>query len=538
MPGLKQFQADGTSRQSPPNGRPAGRPVLPARNPDTTVVQFDANPSRSLGYDFARYYDGRIDAVTRACQRTIELLLKRPNCSHATFAGYCRSGVSQFLPFCQAEAAAEQRSIVLADIDRGFLERFLRHLNGRTLAVTTRRAYYTATVVLLRTMGTFSWIDDHDLYPRAVFSGIQRQRQGETPLSRNERTAVVGALKGDLAPILAGNDPLTSDELGLCMLALGLRSGINPEPLYALSADCLQPHPIKADRKLLLSRKRRGNTTRVLALRAHWPVEQMTTVTPDIVAVIDTVHRRQAPLRAASARHRDDLFVYIARDARTKGSITRMDSASCYRAIAQWTRRHGLTADDGRPLSLNLMRLRKTFVNRIWQLSGQDPWVTAKLGGHRVKVSERYYLEAPPEAEKEFAFLGEIRTRELLQSAVVPPAQNTPVSKCRDHGRDPRRPRGGDEHCTDFLACVRCRSFVVTEDDLHRLYSFYWLLVRERERIGARRWSRYFGHIVRIIDAEIAPCFPPASIERARQQAQVTPHPYWRDPVVLEDALA
>ena len=38
----------------------------------------------------------------------------------------------------------------------------------------------------------------------------------------------------------------------------------------------------------------------------------------------------------------------------------------------------------------------------------------------------------------------------------------------------------------EFLNCFRCSSFVVTADDLHRLLSFYWLLVRERGRIGAK----------------------------------------------------
>jgi hypothetical protein len=121
-------------------------------------------------------------------------------------------------------------------------------------------------------------------------------------------------------------------------------------------------------------------------------------------------------------------------------------------------------------MTVNLMRLRKTFENRIWMLSGQDPIATARLGGLSLKVSNDHYLEAPPEAEKNFRLLGEVLTRELLDTpeVVTLPAENTPVSQCRDSLNGQFAPHANGERCTNFLACVRCRSFVVTEDDLYR----------------------------------------------------------------------
>ena len=69
---------------------------------------------------------------------------------------------------------------------------------------------------------------------------------------------------------------------------------------------------------------------------------------------------------------------------------------------------------------------------------------------------------------------------------------------------------------------------VVTKDDLYRLFSFYWLLVYEREQIGAKRWKKYFAHIIRIIDNDIVTQFDPAYVKAIRVEAETNPHPAWK----------
>ncbi|NEV65119.1 hypothetical protein [Thiorhodococcus minor] len=330
-----------------------------------------------------------------------------------------------------------------------------------------------------------------------------------------------------------------SPELGLCMLAIAARTGMNPTPLCELPVDCLQRHPLKSNRKLLVSYKRRGNATHIQALRKNSDIQVIKTVLPDVEAIVDTVKRRNAPVRAKKTEDPGWLFVYETRDKRTFGSAAVFNQVGLAKATSDWCQRHDLRDDAGNPLRLNVMRLRKTFENRIWELSGQDPFVTAKLSGHSLKVSNDHYLEAPKDAEKDFRFLGEVLTKELLSQPSVRslPSENTPVSKCRDtlHGQFAPKARG--EHCTNFLACVRCRSFVVTEDDLWRLFSYYWLLVSERNRIGSHKWSRYYAHIVRIIDRDIAPQFDSAVVHAARQRAKDQPHPFWKTWDQLETAL-
>jgi hypothetical protein len=198
----------------------------------------------------------------------------------------------------------------------------------------------------------------------------------------------------------------------------------------------------------------------------------------------------------------------------------------------KWVKEKDLKNDNGEPLQVNISRFRKTFENRIWELSGGDPFVTAALANHSVKVSQTHYLEAPKEAEKNFNYMGKVRTQELLSNVKVI-ENNTPVSKCSDISN--RTDKNGNKiYCTDFLSCVRCRNMVVTKEDLYRLFSFYWLIVYEREQIGAKRWSKYFAHIIRIIDRDIAPQFDADYVATIKAQAQANPHPAWKHRNQLE----
>jgi hypothetical protein len=80
---------------------------------------------------------------------------------------------------------------------------------------------------------------------------------------------------------------------------------------------------------------------------------------------------------------------------------------------------------------------------------------------------------------------------------------------------------------------------VVTGDDLYKLFSFYWRILRERDRMDARLWQKHYAHIPRLIDRDVIAVglakkdFKPAAVEAARERARHDPHPYWR-----RDALA
>lgn len=129
--------------------------------------------------------------------------------------------------------------------------------------------------------------------------------------------------------------------------------------------------------------------------------------------------------------------------------------------------------------------------------------------------------------------MGEVRTKELLSKVNVI-ENNTPVSKCNLIPTETDKD-GNDVYCTKFLKCVRCRHMVVTPEDLYRLFSFYWLLVSEREQVGAKRWKKYFFHIIRIIDNDIAPLFDEDYVREVKERARMEPHPAWKHRHRLEE---
>jgi hypothetical protein len=296
-----------------------------------------------------------------------------------------------------------------------------------------------------------------------------------------------------------------------------------------MTTDSIQAHPLKENRKLLVLYKRRGNATHIQNLRHSTNVENVQTVLADVAVMVQHIIDMNQSLRAESGT--DLVFSYRATRGHTE--ITTIGGSSLVTNIKKWVKEKGLKNDNGKPLQVNISRFRKTFENRIWELSGGDPFVTAALANHSVKVSQTHYLEAPKEAEKNFNYMGKVRTEELLSNVEVI-ENNTPVSKCSDIPN--RTDKNGNKiYCTDFLSCVRCRNMVVTKEDLYRLFSFYWLIVYEREQIGAKRWSKYFAHIIRIIDRDIAPQFDADYVASIKAEAQANPHPAWKHRNQLED---
>ena len=508
--------------------------------PAKTVVPLPENVGSLRNMDFTKHYGYGCDAVVYAAQRALERMAWAcsesggKTLSATTISSYYATGLTAFLPFCATMASALGRELQLHDIDRKFIDHFIAHLRQSGSSLTYQKSRYAFTKAALVAMGRSGWIAK-DIFPRNPFPNSNRSKKGQAALSEPERRNVLRALKSDIRETIKGSGPLTSEELVVCLLAVAVRTGINPTPALELLTDCLQPHPIKADRYVLISFKRRGNATHIHSLRHATDVESMASALPDVARIIDLVRERNAALRQAS-NYPGLLFVYESRGRASAGEICRFTQGSLAQGIRRFITRHRMTDADGKALKLNIMRLRKTFENRLFTLSGQDPFLTARLGGHTLKVSDNHYLEPPESAEKDWRLMGEIRTEELMSHGKVEslPAQNTPVARCKDTLNGEHAPRNG-EHCQKFLACFRCRSFIVTGDDLYRIFSLYWALVRMRQRMAASAWKRVYGHIIRIIDQEITPQFDAELVSIQRQQAKINPHPFWRDPGLLED---
>jgi hypothetical protein len=492
------------------------------------VVSFGVNATHHRNYDFSRHYGQGFDAITNAVQQTIEILLHQKTVQATTIVNYCSTGFLYFAEYLVIYQAVLAIELTIEDISIELIENYISHLKRRFPNVVTAKAHYSTIKSILVKMQQLGWLPRFN-FPRNPFPHSHRKVTGQQTFSKAERKRVAHALRIDVNEMLKIKTPLGSFELTVCLLAIALRSGMNTTPLLEMTTDSIKQHPLKESRKLLVLYKRRGNATQIQSLRHSVKVESAQTVLADVAIIVQHIIEQNQALRKQA--NSDLVFCFGATRA-NKFEIVLLTTNTLSQNIKKWVAKHGLTDDSGNPLAVNVSRFRKSFENRIWELSGADPFVTAALSNHTVQVSHNHYLEAPKEAEKSFNLMGRVMTNERLGRVEV--FDNTPVAKCSNKPRVNAK-TGQSEYCTSFLDCLRCTNMVVTQEDLYRLFSFYWLIVHEREQIGVKRWKKYFAHIIRIVDQDIAPKFDADYVANIRTEAESNPHPAWKHRHQLEE---
>lgn len=508
------------------------RPSKPAN----TVVAFPENATSRRTADFGPFYGQGYDDIAAACQCTIEKLVaesvktRGKILSVSTIVGYWRTGFRSFAPFLSLLHTASSERLTMADLSADSITQFLQYLRNEPLKYGAQKAHFASTKALLVACHRFGFwpeVDMKTVWPANPFPNSNKRAKGQKALSKNEKRFLVKALRKDMERIVAQSEPLGRYDLAVCVLSIALSTGMNLTPILELTTDCVQPHPLKSNLRLLVSFKRRGNATHVVALRKSEEVSEMASIHLYAADAIDLIVTRNATTRAQF----DDpnrLLVYKGTRSKYVDKPCRLTSSVLNYSINAFVDQHQLQTDDGKPLTLNVSRLRQTLLNRIWEMSGQDPLMTARTGRHAVETGNAHYWEAPPEAETNMRFLGEARVEELLSTPTIIASDRTPVASCQNVRRGHRAPKNG-EPCQDYLGCFRCKSFVVTGDDLYRLFSFYWAALRNYDTFGGKRWTKYLKQVVRLIDEEIAPRFDAGLVNKQRQRAKQQPHPFWRD---------
>tara|TARA_R110002072_G_scaffold189948_2_gene347005 strand:- start:10009 stop:11607 length:1599 start_codon:yes stop_codon:yes gene_type:complete len=498
-----------------------------------------ANTVVNVGYnfDFGPWYHKGIDEIVSACQQQIShwVITRDGDYSVKTLNSCCYNGINHFLDFMVVLRNTLESDITFNNFNKNTNELFIQYLGQSDTDRTTQYNRYTHSKIVLRGLLQRNIIKQPNIFPKNPFPNANRRKKGALPLSSKERNELSSALRKELKQLASDNDdPLDGFVLTCCLLAIALRTGRNTSPLLEMKTDCLRDHPLKENRKLLVVFKRRGGKSHVVSLRTPEEIETITTILPDVVTIIDQVIAKTDALRKkVNEEQRQNVWLYPSARRKDYGVITSLNDLTICQNIKRLIDKYSLQDTDGKSMEINVSRLRATFINRLWKLSGNDPIITAKLGGHTLKVSNDHYLQATPEMQRDHKFMGDVLVQELMTNTLGSHADNTPVGKCGDPLNGDRAPKNG-QHCTDFLSCFRCRSCVITGDDLYRLFSFYWLIIKERNEIGTRHWGKVYGHIIRIIDRQIAPQFPSEQVEAARQRAKNAPHPFWCNRELLE----
>lgn len=519
--------------------------ILPEAIPPTnTTVKFGRNASTIRNFDFSRWYGVGIDPITYACQRQIERFIadQKGPVAACTVTSYCKDGLRHFLDYCALRATAFGRDLTLNHVNRDLVDGYLGHLAGLGVATITQKNFYSKTKPVLLALGRrrlIPLVDSGDAatFPRNPFPNSTRKAKGETALSKRERQAFTVALRQAIKPIWADNVSMTGELLSLALLIVALHTGRNTTPLLEMRRDCLRSHP-KDNTVFLVLWKRRGYNSNKVALRAESNTERVLESTPSVRTNVECLIRRVMALtEALDAEVPDDLkgrvWLYRSRSNESVGQVTALSGVMLGRATNRLIAEYELIDSNGKPLRVNISRLRKTFANRIFELTDGDLATTAAALGNTPQVAGQNYLAPNENARRNWQFMGEVLVQELLTETIGATYRNTPMGRCTDPVNGQYAPKREDTTCMNFMNCLRCKHYAVTAEDLYKLFSFYFRVLAERSRMDKRRWARVYSHIPRLIDHYIISeglrrgIFKAAAVEAAREHARTLPHPFW-----------
>ncbi|HFI2213345.1 TPA: phage integrase SAM-like domain-containing protein [Pseudomonas aeruginosa] len=490
---------------------------------------------------FADWYGGQIDILTYVCHVQILRFLAKQDAEVevATLCSYY-GAIRKFLEFAELRAYALERSFSLADINRDFIDSYLRHLSTLGATKNTQRINFSHIKSVLIALSRRGIIDivahgDNKTFPLNPFPNSNKFKKGANPLSTREKKPLVIALRSAIQPIWDDGHPLTCELISYCLLAVALHTGRNTTPLLEMTPNCLKPHPKDGNSFLVLWKRRGHNSNKVILRReseSQTTIESMPAIRHSTERLIRHVITRTAPIRAQHEAFSERIWIYYSRESARSGDPRLLTPTMLAASIKSLVENYDLTDDEGLPLKVNISRLRKTFANRIFEIMDGDLAGTARALGSSPRVTDTSYLSATIESKKNWRFMGEVLVDELLNKTIGATYHHTPVAKCTDNKSSRYTPKQ-DGVCMSFLNCVRCRFLVITAEDLYKLFSFYYRIYNERSRMSKRRWMKELSHIPRLIENYIVAeglrrgVFSQNEVNEAKARAKATPHPFW-----------
>lgn len=457
----------------------------------------------------------------------------------STVVGYGDHGAKPFLAFLTGPHATTLPATP-AELEPSHIKRLVAWLKLRHPHLPTAKTSYQRIKALLTQLIDLGHVagDPRTFFPRNPFAGANGHSKGATPLSPGEMGRLAAAVKADVTDIHHGRARLAgSQALTAYLLILAMRSGVNTTPLLELKRDCLRPHRLP-NMKMLETVKHRGKQIDEKLLRQAESSVDSSPLTLDGVAILEHVLRVTSTLvDDAPAGLRDRVWLFRLETTAARGDVSVLDVGTLSAGIQSLVTRHGLQADDGKPLLLNLSRLRKTLEHRLWRLSDGDLVAVAALMGQSPQVADHDYLRLDDRTLAEAAvfiadeFTGALRAKGDSPDSTVA-LENTPAGRCRNTLYGDRAPKDGTNHCDQFVHCFGCPSFAIvgTVADLHRLFSYQAFLRAESAYFTSAEWDDWRARndrIVAFIDRFVHENFPAGVVDEARRLTERAPHRFW-----------
>jgi len=454
--------------------------------------------------------------------------------------------------------------VKLEYVDRECINRYLTwlelqivpqtHANaGQKISLSNKRTSYNGLKALLvnRKKRTPKDVSKNLTFPLNPFPHTNSTQKKREPYTELELERILKALNTDLRKIHNGlSSELPSLQvLIVYLLTLATSTGANLQPLLELKRDSLQSHPLE-DRELLFTNKRRGWSSHIMSLKK-------TDASPESVSNFHSLPKSigehfkalcafTLPLtELVENSMKDFVFLWQVSRGGRKGEIIRLSRSEAKTGIRDFARRHKLSDEDSEPIAISFSRFRPTFATNLYRRTGDIRLVSNSLGHSSIETTARYYVEQSGDAVRDHSIVSEGMVANFTRididgRGVVAADGNIPSSKIKflavagystgiAHCKNPFRDE--DEVCKKFFTCFKCPNMIVFEDDLWRLFSFYYRLLAERQKIRPDHWLKTYGEIIKKIDRDISPLFDQQLVNSAKERARHAPHPAWKDPL-------
>ncbi|WP_145982157.1 hypothetical protein [Rhodococcus sp. MTM3W5.2] len=331
----------------------------------------------------------------------------------------------------------------------------------------------------------------------------------------------------------------TEMDLAAAAILLILDTGLEPEAVRALRADCLR-NPAHSFVEIdYLKRRRHSEEHNRLRVR-----DGNATIPGGLVRLVLRLTRRARVHVAGSAA----LWISYQGKGNGRLAVSKVPVRD-YSGAATLAQRSGLI-ENGRPLSIDFRRLRKSYKAEFYRATGGQLPLLAR--GHSNEVAAARYADIPAlrdihegaivdgltEALTDAVQL-RVLTADDEQHLTAHPEQAPQVagvdagqlgsllagekdlwlSACRDFTDSPFAAKGTP--CpVPFWTCLDCSNAIVTSRTLPAILAFLDHLHAQREQMPADAWEAVHGGTWRRIHTQILPAFPADVVTMAKAIAE------------------
>jgi len=413
-----------------------------------------------------------------------------------------------------------------------------------TLSFNTQRKAYGVLRIYIRSLMELGVVASDFRIPGGDFRNLDLNTNKAKPYSQAERARLVRACKDEFAAIELGRVDSESAKLFPSIIIFALRTGVNLQPLLDLRIDSLSPSVLPGRYQVTLYKNRGYSVQRIGFNNDEGAVGGRLSITKRVAKLVEDVIEQTRELRADAP---EAIRAYLWLIRRQDGSVDRYKKIDINGANRRFVSMYGLVDDYGKRLKISIRRMRPTFAHALLRINGGDLRDLQRRLNHKHLQTTMGYLDPDQEEfQSSFKHRGLVMVRwlkgidvetnpEKLASelgctaqeakAILDGDNDMSVGKCRNPEDSPFNVEGS---CTRFMACFRCPNQIITKDDSHKIFSFYWFLLNKKVQIPSKAWQKAYAWIIRVIDEEVAPKLgSPDEIEALKCKAKSDPHPAW-----------